>query len=100
MSGDAFAVGSAERVDFFASYTSADRPWAEWIAWQLEDGGYSVRIQAWDFGAGANFVLEMDEAARVSQRTLAVLSPAFLESRYCGPEWAVAFEPGRVSRRP
>ena len=25
-----------ESADFFVSYTSADRAWAEWIAWQLE----------------------------------------------------------------
>jgi hypothetical protein len=25
----------AEAADFFVSYTSADRAWAEWIAWQL-----------------------------------------------------------------
>ncbi|MGA9350971.1 MAG: TIR domain-containing protein [Anaerolineae bacterium] len=24
--------------DFFISYNSADRTWAEWIAWQLEEG--------------------------------------------------------------
>jgi hypothetical protein len=26
----------AQAVDFFVSYTSADRAWAEWIAWQLQ----------------------------------------------------------------
>jgi hypothetical protein len=24
-----------QAADFFVSYTSADRAWAEWIAWQL-----------------------------------------------------------------
>ena len=41
--------------DFFISYTSTDRPWAEWIAWQLEHEGFSVVIQAWDFRPGGNF---------------------------------------------
>lgn len=27
--------------DFFISYNSADRTWAEWIAWQLEEAGYT-----------------------------------------------------------
>ena len=54
----------------------SSRPWTEWIAWVLEEAGYTVRIQAWDFAAGANFVLEMDMATRISQRTIAVLSPA------------------------
>jgi hypothetical protein len=78
-------------VDFFVSYTSADRPWAKWIAWELEAAGYSTRIQAWDMQPGSNFVLEMDEAARVGGRTVAVLSPAFLESGYARAEWAAAF---------
>jgi hypothetical protein len=33
-------------ADFFVSYTSAGRAWAEWIAWQLEAEGYRVIIQA------------------------------------------------------
>jgi hypothetical protein len=36
-----------EAADFFVSYTSTDRAWAEWIAWQLESEGYQVVIQAW-----------------------------------------------------
>ena len=78
-------------VDFFVSYTSADRPWAEWIAWELEQAGHSVIVQAWDMQPGSNFVLEMDNATRAAERTMAVLSPAFLESRYCRAEWAAAF---------
>jgi tetratricopeptide (TPR) repeat protein len=82
-------VGKA--VDFFVSYTTADRPWAEWIAWELEHAGYSVVIQAWDFAPGSNFVLEMQNAVRVATRTITVLSPAFLQSPYCAAEWAAAF---------
>ena len=29
-------------VDFFISYTSTDRAWAEWVAGQLQEGGYST----------------------------------------------------------
>ena len=42
----------AQAADFFVSYTSADRAWAEWIACQLEAEGYTVVVQVWDFGAG------------------------------------------------
>ena len=80
-----------DAVDFFVSYTSADRPWAEWIAWELEQAGHSVIVQAWDIQPGSNFVLEMDHATRTAERTVAVLSPAFLESPYCRAEWAAAF---------
>jgi hypothetical protein len=38
-------------ADFFISYTKADQGWAEWIAWQLEQAGYSTVLQAWAWGA-------------------------------------------------
>jgi phage replication-related protein YjqB (UPF0714/DUF867 family) len=34
--------------DFFISYTGVNRPWAEWIAVQLEAAGYTTVLQAWD----------------------------------------------------
>jgi hypothetical protein len=53
--------------DFFISYTSADRQWAEWIAWQLTQNGYEVVIQAWDFRPGTNFVEQMNRALAQSK---------------------------------
>ena len=79
------------RKDFFISYNSKDRAWAEWIAWQLEEAGFSVVIQAWDFRPGSNFVLEMDKAAIEAERTITVISPDYLKARYTQPEWAAAF---------
>jgi hypothetical protein len=77
-------------VDYFISYTSADKTWAEWIGWVLEEAGATVRLQAWDFAPGSNFVLEMQRAAS-AHRTIAVLSPDYLTSRFAAPEWAAAF---------
>jgi hypothetical protein len=82
---------SRTKIDFFISYTSADEEWAEWISWILEEEGFSVRLQAWDFAAGSNFVLEMQGAAEEASRTIAVLSPAYLKSTFAAPEWAAAF---------
>src|SRR5581483_10463254 len=79
-----------DRRDFFISYTSRDRQWAEWIAMQLEEAGYTLFIQAWDFRPGSNFVAEMDHAATWAERTLLVLSAAYLESDFAFTEWAVA----------
>ncbi|MBI3912430.1 MAG: toll/interleukin-1 receptor domain-containing protein [Armatimonadetes bacterium] len=76
--------------DFFISYNRADRPWAEWIAWQLEAAGYTTVLQAWDFRPGSNFALEMQQAAVAAARTLAVLSPDYLAALYTQPEWAAA----------
>jgi transposase-like protein len=53
----------AQAADFFVSYTSADRAWAEWIAWQLEADGYKVVVQAWDFTAGRDWTYEGTVAA-------------------------------------
>jgi len=76
---------------FFISYTGKDEPWAEWIAAQLELAGYTTVLQAWDFPPGSSFVVEMQKAAAGSERTLAVLSPDYLQSVYGLAEWAAAF---------
>ncbi|HJQ23982.1 MAG TPA: FxSxx-COOH system tetratricopeptide repeat protein [Blastocatellia bacterium] len=78
--------------DFFISYNKADRRWAEWIAWQLEEAGYSTVIQAWDFRPGGNFVLDMQQATVQAKRTIAVLSPDYLAAQFTQPEWAAAFK--------
>ena len=80
-----------EQKDFFISYNKTDKDWAEWIAWQLEEAGYSTTIQAWDFRAGGNFVLDMQKATTNCKRTIAVLSPNYLSSKFTAPEWAAAF---------
>jgi hypothetical protein len=77
--------------DFFVSYTRADKTWAEWIAWQLEHAGYTCILQKWDFLSGGNFVLDMQNAAIRTRRTIAVLSPAYLSALYTQAEWAAAF---------
>jgi TIR domain/AAA ATPase domain len=81
----------AQAADFFVSYTSADRAWAEWIAWQLEAEGYQVVIQAWDFRPGSDFVQQMHQVVEEAQRTIAVLSPAYLTSAFGGAEWRAVF---------
>lgn len=82
---------TADKKDFFISYTGADRQWAEWIAFQLKEAGYTLIIQAWDFHAGGNFVFEMHRAARETTRTVAVLSPNYLDALFTHPEWIAAF---------
>jgi hypothetical protein len=57
-------------ADFFVSYSSSDRAWAEWIAWQLEQAGYLVVIQAWDFEPGDNHVARMRDGLEQADPTL------------------------------
>ena len=40
-------------ADFFISYTHNDADWAEWIGYALEEAGFTVILQAWDFGRAA-----------------------------------------------
>jgi hypothetical protein len=89
------------QVDFFISYTAADAAWAGWIGWILEEQGFSVKIQAWDFAPGSNFVLEMHRAATEARRTIAVISADYLKSEYGAVEWAAAFstDPAGLKRR-
>ncbi|MEE8525309.1 MAG: toll/interleukin-1 receptor domain-containing protein, partial [Thermoanaerobaculia bacterium] len=81
---------SSDRLKIFISYTQADRRWAEWIGWHLEDDGHQAVLQAWDFRPGSNFVLEIDRATSECDRTLAVLSARYLEKLYTKAEWAAA----------
>jgi hypothetical protein len=76
-----------QAADFFVSYTSADRDWAEWIAWQLEADGYRVVFQGWDFIPGYDWGHEMQHATATAERLVAVLSAAYLQSVHGEAEW-------------
>jgi hypothetical protein len=77
--------------DFFISYSQVDRKWAEWIAWSLEEAGFTTRIADRDFAPGTNFVLEMERALQESERTIIILSAAYIESAFTQAEWLAAF---------
>jgi len=77
-------------TDVFISYASEDADWAKWIGWVLEEEGYTVVLQQWDFLPGSNFILQMHRTSRSCKHTMPVLSPAFLSSHYTHPEWAAA----------
>jgi tetratricopeptide (TPR) repeat protein len=50
-----------------------------------------VILQAWDFEPGDNFVARMRDALEHADRTLALVSAAYLTSPYCTDEWTGAF---------
>jgi hypothetical protein len=82
---------AASEWDFFVSYTQKDRVWAEWIAWTLEEDGYRVLVQAWDFVPGTNWIQSMQAGTAEAARTIAVLSSDYLESVFGGAEWQAAW---------
>ena len=88
-----------DKRDFFVSFNQADREWATWIAWVVEEAGYSVLFQDWDFKG--SFIEHMHQASLRAGRTLVVLSDNYLRSEYARSEaWAaLAHDPvGREDR--
>jgi tetratricopeptide (TPR) repeat protein len=83
--------GDRSAWDFFVSYTQADRAWAEWIAWLLEEDGYRVLVQAWDMVAGSNWISRVEQGVQRAARTVAVLSPDYSSSVYGTAEWQAAW---------
>lgn len=76
---------------FFVSYADEEKDWAEWIAWQLEEVGHKVTLQAWDFRPGMDFVSAMRRAASEADRTIAVVSPNYVRSDFSAAEWQDVF---------
>src|SRR6185312_5981014 len=58
---------------------------------ELEKAGYTTIVQSFDFRPGTDFVYQMQKAASTAQRTIAVLSPAYLTSQFGEAEWRAAF---------
>ncbi|SEK95832.1 FxSxx-COOH system tetratricopeptide repeat protein [Streptacidiphilus jiangxiensis] len=83
------ADGADEKtVRFFISHAGPDRAWAEWVAWQLEEAGYLTELDCWDWGAGDNFILRMNQALERG-RLLALFSAAYFDpKRFTTEEWS------------
>lgn len=79
------------RADFFVSHAGSDRRWAEWVAWQLTEAGYTVELDVWDWSAGRNFVMAMSEALDHCKRVVALFSSAYFDrARYTTEEWTAS----------
>jgi tetratricopeptide (TPR) repeat protein len=93
---------SGNRANFFISHAGADQAWAEWVAWQLTDAGYTVELDVWDWAVGQNFVTAMSDALDRCDRVIALFSAAYFERRrYTTEEWtsALVHLPGRGQGR-
>jgi hypothetical protein len=91
-------AGDVVEWDVFVSYNKADRKWAEWIAWQLEDRGWRVLVEAWDFVPGSSWADAMEEGVRRAKRMLLVMSPDYLGSVYGKAEWEVVWASDPLGR--
>lgn len=76
----------APAKDFFVSYTRSDQEWAKWVAWELQEAGYTCTIQAWDFVPGQSFIQRMRQALVDTRHLVAILSEQYLASEFAGAE--------------
>src|SRR5687767_1865415 len=72
--------------DFFVSYTSSDREWADWIAWTLQQDGYACVLQSQDFVPGQDFIEGMRTGLNTSSQMIAVSSEAYFAAPYARQE--------------
>ena len=86
-----FASPIPEKADFFVSYTAVDEDIAEWVAYCLEEAGYRVIFQKWDFRPGYRFPQLMNEATKRANRLVAILSNEYMEKRFPSTEWDTYF---------
>jgi hypothetical protein len=82
---------STPGTDFFISHAGRDTAWAEWLAWQLHEAGYSVELDVWDWAPGQDFVARMEAALERADRLLAVCSEAYFASLFGGAELRAVF---------
>jgi hypothetical protein len=82
---------SGGQTDFFISHAGRDTGWAEWLAWQLQQAGYSVELDVWDLAPGEDFVARMAAALQRADRLLAVCTEAYFASAFGDAELRAAF---------
>ena len=82
---------SSRGTDFFISHAGRDTAWAEWLAWQLHEAGYTVELDVWDWAPGEVFVARMQAALERADRLLAVCTEAYFGSAFGGAELRAAF---------
>lgn len=73
--------------DIFISYVSTDRPWADWIAWVLEEKGYTLTAQVLDGPSGESLVNNMKQALTEDGFIVIVLSPNYITFADTQPDW-------------
>jgi hypothetical protein len=73
--------------DVFISYSTQDKAWVrEELLRRLEDAGLKCCIDYRDFRIGAPAISELERASTTSRKTLMVLTPNYLESKWTGFE--------------
>ena len=78
--------------DFFISYAGFDQEWAEWIARQLEESGYSVFLNFRELRVGDDFQLTLSKAINKARFIIAIISRDYFAGEWTKHEWATVLE--------
>jgi tetratricopeptide (TPR) repeat protein len=93
---------SNSTFDVFISYSHLDVEWVrDWLLPRLEAAGLRVCIDSRDFAIGAPSLVNMENAAEHSRKTLLILTPRWLQSEWTKFESLLiqAEDPSGVQRR-
>jgi hypothetical protein len=84
-------MGNDQR-DFFISFTSRNKKWADWVTYHLERKGYSVFYQHQDFPPGSDFMKSINNALANTKATIALWSNDYFSSRFGTLESTIALQ--------
>ena len=85
-------------ADFFVSYTSSDRDWAQWIGKQLEALGHVPHVHEWEIEGGGDIYDWMEKRLETADHVLCVVSEEYLKAPYSGLERKAALWQAASSR--
>ncbi|WP_405727020.1 FxSxx-COOH system tetratricopeptide repeat protein [Streptomyces sp. NBC_00028] len=75
----------------YISYAGPDRPWAEWVGWQLEAAGFAVELDVWNWRVGDDFLRRMQDGLERASKVVALFSRAYFQpGRWTQKEMALA----------
>jgi TIR domain len=69
-------------ADIFISYTSQDRPWADWIGLELEALGHVPHVDRWEVSADDNIMDWMEKRLDDADHILCLVSETYLKKPY------------------
>jgi hypothetical protein len=69
-------------ADFFVSYTSSDKTWAEWIGQRLAEFGHIPHLHDWEVDKGGDISAWMEARHDASDHVLCVISAAYLKAPF------------------
>jgi hypothetical protein len=69
-------------ADYFISYTSSDRDWAQWIGKELEALAHTPHIHEWEIAGGDDIYAWMEARHDAADHVLCVVSDEYLKAPY------------------